>query len=223
MVTEKILLIDNSINSITFFTPYLQKEGYEIITTNSGKEAIHIAKKQRPDLIILDVLMPEMDGIETCQHLRELHELKNTFISFLSTRNEDYSQVVAFDAGADDYIVQPIQPRLLIRKIKALLRRKTEKKIAKNTASNIKIDRESYLVIVNEKELLLPKKEFELLYLLMSKSEKVFTREQIASEIWSGETVVGSRTIDVHIQKIRKKIGIKHIKTIKGIGYKFES
>lgn len=222
---QKILLVDDEQDILEFLSYNLKKEGYSVFTANNGKEAITIAKKVTPDLIILDVMMPDMDGIETCRGLREIPELKNVMIAFLTARNEDYSQIAGFDVGADDYINKPIKPRVLISRIKALLRRATgteANKIDKVDTGGIKIDRERYVIEKNGVEINLPKKEFELLALLASKPGKVFTREVILDLVWGGDVVVGDRTIDVHIRKLREKIGEDFIKTIKGIGYKFE-
>lgn len=224
MGTEKILLVDDEPDIIEFLGYNLTKEGYDVTTTTSGKEAILIAQKISPDLIILDVMMPEMDGIETCQEIRNIETLKDTLIVFLSARGEDYSQVAGFDAGADDYIAKPIKPRLLISRVKAILRRKTGTEPIKQyiEEGDIKIDREKYLVYKEGQELSFPKKEFELLVLLISKPGKVFTRDVILESVWGGEVIVGDRTIDVHIRKLREKLGDHYIKTIKGVGYKFE-
>ena len=222
---QKILLVDDEQDILEFLSYNLKKEGYSVFTANNGKEAITVAKKVRPDLIILDVMMPDMDGIETCRGLREIPELKNVMIAFLTARNEDYSQIAGFDVGADDYINKPIKPRVLISRIKALLRRGigTESgTIDKIDTGGFKIDRERYVIEKNGVEINLPKKEFELLALLASKPGKVFTREVILDLVWGGDVVVGDRTIDVHIRKLREKIGDDFIKTIKGIGYKFE-
>ena len=225
MSNEKILLVDDEQDIIEFLGYNLTKEGYDVATTTNGKEAIDMAKKIKPDLIILDVMMPEMDGIETCHEIRQLEELKNTLIVFLSARSEDYSQVAGFDAGADDYITKPIKPRLLVSRVKAILRRKhgLEEIIVNNEQGDIKIDREKYLVYKDDQEHSLPKKEFELLALLISKPGKVFTRDVILESIWGGDVVVGDRTIDVHVRKLREKLGDHYIKTIKGVGYKFEA
>ena len=225
MSNEKILLVDDEPDIIEFLGYNLTKEGYDVTTTTSGKEAIEIANKIKPDLIILDVMMPEMDGIETCHEIRNIDGLKDTLVAFLSARGEDYSQVAGFDAGADDYITKPIKPRLLVSRVKAILRRKSG---AEDTALNeqegsIKIDREKYLVYKEGEEYSFPKKEFELLALLISKPGKVFTRDVILESVWGGDVVVGDRTIDVHIRKLREKLGDHYIKTIKGVGYKFES
>ncbi|PKP45944.1 MAG: DNA-binding response regulator [Bacteroidetes bacterium HGW-Bacteroidetes-12] len=226
MSTEKIILVDDEQDILNFISYNLKKEGYEVFTALSGKEAIAIAKKEKPDLIIIDVMMPEMDGIETCQELRTIDELKDTLITFLSARAEDYSQVAGFDAGADDYITKPIKPRLLVSKIKAILRRKSNGAISvvneEVEIGNIRIDREKYLVYKGEETHSLPKKEFELLALLLSKPGKVFTREVILETIWGTDVVVGDRTIDVHIRKLRERLGDENIDTIKGVGYKFK-
>ena len=224
MSDEKILLVDDEPDILEFIGYNLTKEGFDVTTTNNGKDAIQLAKKINPDLIILDVMMPEMDGIETCYEIRSINELKNTLITFLSARGEDYSQVAGFDAGADDYITKPIKPRLLISRVKAILRRKSgeEDLSIENQNIDIQIDREKYLVYKEGQEYSFPKKEFELLALLISKPGKVFTREVILESVWGGEVIVGDRTIDVHIRKLREKLGNECIKTIKGVGYKFE-
>lgn len=219
---EKILLVDDENDILEFVSYNLSKEGFQVLTCNNGKEAIQLAKKENPDLIILDVMMPEMDGIETCQELRSIDKLKDTLIIFLSARGEDYSQVAGFDAGADDYVSKPIKPRLLVSRVKAILRRKGGKFEEEETVSGIRINREKYLVYRENEEFSLPKKEFELLALLFSKPGKVFTRDVILETIWGGDVVVGDRTIDVHIRKLREKLGDQYIKTIKGVGYKFE-
>lgn len=221
---EKILLVDDEQDILEFIGYNLSKEGYDVITSTNGKEAIQIAQKEEPDLIILDVMMPEMDGIEACSELRSIEKLKDTLIIFLSARGEDYSQVAGFDAGADDYISKPIKPRLLVSRVKAILRRKgsNQEEIVDEEGS-IRIDREKYLVYKEGQEYSFPKKEFELLALLISKPGKVFTREVILDSVWGGEVVVGDRTIDVHVRKLREKLGDQYIKTIKGVGYKFEA
>lgn len=225
MSNEKILLVDDEPDIIEFLGYNLTKEGFDVTTSTSGKEAVELAKKIKPDLILLDVMMPEMDGIETCQEIRGIDSIKNTLIAFLSARGEDYSQVAGLDAGADDYITKPIKPRLLVSRVKAILRRKSggEEVSINDQEGSIKIDREKYLVYKEGEELSFPKKEFELLALLISKPGKVFTREVILEAVWGGEVVVGDRTIDVHIRKLREKLGDHYIKTIKGVGYKFES
>jgi len=221
---EKILLVDDEQDILEFVGYNLSKEGYEVIASTNGKEAIAIAQKEEPDLIILDVMMPEMDGIETCLELRSIEKLKETLIIFLSARGEDYSQVAGFDAGADDYISKPIKPRLLVSRVKAILRRKgSNQEEPSEEQGGIRIDREKYLIYKDEQEYSFPKKEFELLALLISKPGKVFTREVILESVWGGEVVVGDRTIDVHVRKLREKLGDQYIKTIKGVGYKFEA
>ncbi len=221
----RILLVDDEPDIIEFLSYNLKKEGFNVYTANNGKEAIAVAKRENPHVIILDVMMPDMDGIETCREIREIPGLKDVMIAFLTARNEDYSQIAGFEVGADDYINKPIKPRVLISRIKALLRRGGSIETAANEKvdmGGIKIDRERYLVVQNEKEINLPKKEFELLALLASKPGKVFTRETILDKVWGGEVVVGDRTIDVHVRKLREKLGEDYIKTVKGIGYKFE-
>ena len=222
---HKILLVDDEPDILEFLSYNLKKEGYVVFTAANGMEAISIAKKERPSLIILDVMMPDMDGIETCREIREQQGLKDTVIAFLTARNEDYSQIAGFDVGADDYINKPIKPRVLISRIKALLRRSINSVAVNNEKldlGGLKIDRERYLIVKDNVDISLPKKEFELLALLASKPGKVFTREVILDSVWGGEVIVGDRTIDVHIRKLREKLGEDLIKTVKGIGYKFE-
>ncbi|MDQ3046701.1 MAG: response regulator transcription factor [Bacteroidota bacterium] len=221
----RILLVDDEPDILEFLSYNLKKEGYNVSTANNGKEAITVAKRENPSIIILDVMMPDMDGIDTCREIRALPGLKDVMIAFLTARNEDYSQIAGFEVGADDYINKPIKPRVLISRIKALLRRSggfDANGTDKVDMGGIKIDRERYVVVQDEKEINLPKKEFELLALLASKPGKVFTREVILDKVWGGEVVVGDRTIDVHIRKLREKLGEEFIKTVKGIGYKFE-
>lgn len=221
---KKILLVDDEKDILEFLSYNIKKEGAKVYTATNGLEAISLAKKKKPDLILLDVMMPEMDGIETCLQLRESLDTRDIMIAFLTARGEDYSQIAGFDAGADDYISKPIKPRVLISRIKALLRRKQHGGL-KETAVELKgltIDRDRYVVIKDEEEINLPKKEFELLALLISVPGKVFTRETILSSVWGDDVVVGDRTIDVHIRKLREKLGASHIRTIKGVGYKFE-
>ncbi|MCW3105400.1 MAG: DNA-binding response regulator [Bacteroidetes bacterium] len=220
----KILLVDDEPDILEFLSYNLKKEGYAVCTANNGKEAIVVAKRENPHLIILDVMMPDMDGIETCRELRALPGLKDVMIAFLTARSEDYSQIAGFEVGADDYINKPIKPRVLISRITALLRRgkSTAEVNQKMDLGGIRIDRERYVVVQDGKEINLPKKEFELLALLASKPGKVFTREAILDQVWGGEVVVGDRTIDVHVRKLREKLGEDFIRTVKGIGYKFE-
>ena len=218
-----ILIVDDEQDILEFLEYSLRKEEFNVHTASSGKLAINLAKKVNPDLILLDVMMPELDGIETCREMRDLPGLKNTLIAFLTARAEDYSQIAGFDAGADDYINKPIKPRVLVSRIKALLRRNnSDKNDVFITESGLTIDRNKYLIQLDGKEITLPKKEFELLALLASKAGNVITRENILSKVWGDQVVVGDRTIDVHIRKLREKIGDTSIRTVKGVGYKFE-
>jgi len=224
----KILLVDDEPDILEFLGYNLKREGYEVFTSSNGREAIETAKKAKPHLVLLDVMMPEMDGIETCEEMRKLPVLKGTIIAFLTARGEDYSQIAGFEAGGDDYITKPIKPKVLISRIKALLKRYNGNAAPVEESDgmviqrgDLTIDKEKYLVINKEQELVLPKKEFELLLLLISKPDKVFTREEIFNAVWGENIIVGDRTIDVHIRKLREKIGDTHIKTIKGVGYKF--
>ncbi len=220
----KILLVDDEPDILEIVGYNLSQEGYQIVTATNGKEAVIKAKKELPHLIIMDVMMPEMDGIEACENIRKFPELENTIITFLTARSEDYSQVAGFDAGADDYIAKPIKPKILVSKVKALLRRLKDDSDASDTLrlGNIEINREEYKIIRQDEEIVLPRKEFELFYLLATKPGKVFTREEILDKVWGNEVVVGGRTIDVHIRKLREKIGDDFFKTIKGVGYKVE-
>lgn len=225
----KILLVDDEIDILEFISYNLEKEGYTVYTAQNGVEAIKKAEEHQPHLIILDVMMPEMDGIAACEEIRKIPELKNTVIAFLTARGEDYSQIAGFEAGADDYIAKPVRPKVLISRVKALLKRTGESTTQaayledSTTVSigNLVIDKERYLIRLGDIEMVLPRKEFELLSLLVSKPGKVFTREEIYSTVWGENVVVGDRTIDVHIRKLREKIGNDHIKTLKGIGYKY--
>ncbi len=220
----KILLVDDEQDILEIVGYNLSQEGYQIVTASNGKEAIQKAKKELPHLIIMDVMMPEMDGMEACENIRKLPELSNVIITFLTARSEDYSQVAGLDAGADDYISKPIKPKLLVSKVKALLRRLKEDEQNSETLNvgGIEINREEYKIIQDGKEIVLPRKEFELFYLLASKPGKVFKREEILDKVWGNEVIVGGRTIDVHIRKLREKIGEELFKTIKGVGYKLE-
>jgi two-component system alkaline phosphatase synthesis response regulator PhoP len=220
-----ILLVDDEQDILEIVGYNLGQEGYQIITASDGKEAIAKAKKHLPQLIIMDVMMPEMDGMEACENIRKLPELSNVIITFLTARSEDYSQVAGFDAGADDYITKPIKPKLLVSKVKALLRRlkDDEKSTETLNVAGIEINREEYKIIKDGKEIILPRKEFELFYLLASKPGKVFKREEILDKVWGNEVIVGGRTIDVHIRKLREKIDEDLFKTIKGVGYKLEA
>ena len=220
----KILLVDDEPDVIEILTYNLSNEGYEIFSANDGIKALKVANEILPNLIIMDVMMPNMDGIEACEELRKKSKFNNTIIMFLSARGEDFSYVAAFDAGADDYVNKPIKPKVLISKVKSLLRRfKTfEKTDDVLDVGDFKIDRERYSVIKNSKKFSLPRKEFELLFLLASKIDKVITRDKIMNQVWGSEVLVGDRTIDVHIRKLREKLGNEYFKTIKGVGYKFE-
>lgn len=220
----KILLVDDEPDILEIVGYNLKNEGYKIFTAKNGIEAIEKAKKHEPHLIILDIMMPEMDGIEACEKIRATKGLENVLITFFTARSEDYSQMAGFDVGADDYITKPIKPKVLISKIKALLRRVDD--VANSDSENIKIgdfiiDREEYVIIKNGEKMSLPRKEFELFALLASKPGKVFKRDDILNQVWGNEVVVGGRTIDVHIRKLREKLGDDNFKTIKGVGYKF--
>ena len=219
----KILLVDDESDIVDLIKYNLEKEGYLVSTASNGVECLSIAKSFVPDLILLDVMMPEMDGIEACVELRKEPVLKGVIIAFLTARAEDYSQVAGLDSGADDYITKPIKPRVLLSKIKALLRRYNVNQIIKEDKVSLEINRDKYIAICNGKEFTLPKKEFELLALLFSKPGNVFTRETILAKVWGDDIVVGDRTIDVHIRKLREKIGDDYIKTIKGVGYKLRN
>jgi two-component system alkaline phosphatase synthesis response regulator PhoP len=219
-----ILIVDDEEDILDFLSYNLIKEGFNIYTAKNGIEAIKIASEIVPQLILLDVMMPQMDGIEACKEMRKIPSLKNVLISFLTARGEDYSQIAGFEAGADDYITKPIRPKVLISKLKALLKRienESINEIKKVTIGDIVIDRDKFIVTKKGKEINLPRKEFALLELLTSKPDKVFTRTDIYNTIWGEDVVVGDRTIDVHIRKLREKLGDDYIKTIKGIGYKF--
>jgi len=220
---QTILLVDDEPDIVEFLQYNLEKEGYKVFTAKDGLEGVEMAQKVSPDLILMDVMMPRMDGIEACQNIRQDLQLDSPLIAFLTSRAEDYSQVAGFEAGADDYITKPIRPRLLISKVEALLRRagRTNGAPKEITTSSLVVNREKFLVYTEEAELQLPKKEFELLELLASRPGKVFTREQILSTVWGDETIVGERTIDVHIRKLREKLGESYIRTIKGVGYTF--
>ena len=220
----KILCVDDEPDILEILKYNLSNEGYNVSTAKDGVSAIKKANDSKPNLIIMDVMMPNMDGIEACEKLRNDIKFNDTIIMFLTARGEDYSHVAAYEAGADDYVTKPVKPKVLLSKVKGLLRRSNKKIEPENNEielENIKIDRESYKVYVSGQSLSLPRKEFELLYLLASKPDKVFKREKIMEKVWGGEVVVGDRTIDVHIRKLREKIGDKYFKTVKGVGYKF--
>lgn len=221
----KILIVDDETDILEFLSYNLKKEGFEVSVASNGKKAIKIATEIRPHLIILDIMMPEMDGIETCRRLRALPDFNNTIIAFLTARDEDLSQISALDVGGDDYISKPIKPQVLVSRVKALLRRnKTENLDSQSiiTIGDLIIDRQKIQILRGQQVIDLPKKEFELVCLLASKPGKVFTREEIYHKIWGNEVIVGDRTLDVHIRKLREKLGDEYIKTLKGIGYKFD-
>ncbi|MFZ4546099.1 MAG: response regulator transcription factor [Bacteroidales bacterium] len=220
-----ILLVDDEEDILDFVGYNLRKEGFTVITSLNGRDALQIAKKEIPQLVLLDLMMPEMDGIETCQELKRYPELKDTIIVFFTARSEDFTQILGLDAGADDYITKPIKPSVLVSKVNSLLRRipVVEEESTVFQAGDIIIDREKYVVIIDGKEIQLARKEFELLSILATKPGRVFTREEILNRVWDDDVVVGERTIDVHIRKIREKTATDHIKTIKGVGYKFDS
>ena len=220
----RILLVDDEPDILEIIGYNLSQEGYQILKASNGVEAIAKAKKEIPHLIIMDVMMPEMDGMEATEHLRTLPELSQTVITFLTARNEEYSQMAGFDAGADDYITKPIKPKLLVSKVKALLRRFKEEEVKSEllTIGDLQIDREEYKIRKGDATIVLPRKEFELLYLLATKPGKVFKREEILDRVWGNDVIVGGRTIDVHIRKLREKVGEEYFKTIKGVGYKLD-
>lgn len=222
MKDKKILLIDDEQDIIEILSYNLEKEGYKVFTANNGNEGIKVAKEIIPDLILLDVMMPEKDGIETCQEMRQIKELQKTLIVFLSARSEEFSQLAGFDAGANDYIVKIIKPKVLISKVNALLQLTTQ--VAEQSKvieiGDLLIDKDNFKVTKSGKNFLLPKKEFDLLHLLASNTQKVFKREEILDKVWGNDVVVGERTIDVHIRRLREKLGDHSIQTLKGIGYK---
>jgi len=220
----KILLVNDEPDILEIVGYNLENEGYQIFKASNGMEAVNIAEEIQPHLILLDVMMPEMDGIEACEKIREIDSLKDVIITFFTARSEDYSQLAGFDAGADDYITKPVKPKILISKVKSLLRRiKSDTSEINNviTVGDIIINREEYFVMKNRQKIILPRKEFELMALLTSKPEKVFKREVILERVWGNDVIVGGRTIDVHIRKLREKIGDDYFKTVKGVGYKF--
>ncbi|MBK6882166.1 MAG: response regulator transcription factor [Flavobacteriales bacterium] len=222
---QKVLLVDDEPDIVELLRYNLEREGYAVQTALNGKDALKSAKTWHPDLVVLDIMMPGMDGVEVCMQLRQLPEFKNTVITFLTARGEDYSQIAGFEAGADDYITKPVRPKVFVSKVKALLKRsgadRPEGRILES--NGVKVDLEKVMVHVEGRDVQLPKKEFELLVLLIGKPGKVFKRDEIYSQIWGNDLFVGDRTIDVHIRKLREKIGDERIKTIKGIGYKFDA
>ncbi len=219
-----ILLVDDDEDIIEFLSYNLKKEGYRVISANNGKKAIDKAIKNKPNLILMDVMMPEMDGISAVQEIRKNDNLTDTIIVFLTARAEDYSQIAGFEAGADDYVAKPIKPKVLVSKIGALLRRslakeKSEEKVIE--INDLTINKEKFVIVKNGNDIILPNKEFKMVYLLSSSPDKVFSRDEIFQKVWGNNVIVGDRTIDVHIRKIREKIGLEYIKTVKGVGYKF--
>ncbi len=224
----KILLVDDERDILEFLSYNLRNEGFQISTASNGKEAVQRTRKFRPDLVLLDVMMPEMDGIAACKEIRSDALLEHTLVAFLSARGEDYSQIAGFEAGGDDYITKPIKPKVLVSRVKALLKRRradSERKdadfVKRIESGDLVVDKERYMVVKEGIDISLPKKEFEILFLLISKPEKVFTREEIFDRVWENNIVVGDRTIDVHIRKLREKLGERYIQTVKGIGYKY--
>lgn len=222
---KKILIVDDEPDILEFLQYNLKKEGYQVVTAGDGRQAIETAEIENPNLIILDIMMPEMDGVETCRILRSKKEFTETPIAFLTARDEDFSQIAALDSGGDDYITKPIKPRVLISRIQALLRRSSRSKEEDTDEirlHDLVIDKRKVIVIKDGQQLELPRKEFEILWLLASKPGRVFTRDEIFDKIWGADVIVGNRTIDVHIRKLRERVGETYIKTVKGIGYKFD-
>ena len=221
----KILVVDDDPDIVEILKYNLKNSGYSVKSAGNGVEAIKKAKKFIPDIILMDVMMPEMSGIEACEEIKKIDQLSQAIIIFLSARSEDYTQISAYDAGADDYISKPVKPKILLKKISNIAKKINSEKKAPwiIDLGSIKINKEEYVAIKDKKEILLPRKEFELLFLLATKPDKVFTREEIMNKVWGTQVVVGDRTIDVHVRKLREKIGEKHIKTLKGVGYKFKS
>jgi len=222
--SPKVLVVDDDLDILELLKYNLKKEGYEVETAEDGMKAVAICKKFTPDLILLDIMMPQQDGVETCRQIRELPDMSETHITFLTARTEEYSEVAAFEAGADDYITKPIKPRALMSRISALFRKesKSSKKKPQIVAGNLTIDRSSYTVSISGKQFTLPKKEFELLYFLAQHPNKVFSRDELLQNIWGTDVYVLARTVDVHIRKVREKIGEGYISTVKGVGYKFD-
>jgi two-component system alkaline phosphatase synthesis response regulator PhoP len=223
--TKKILIVDDEPDIIEFLQYNLKREGFEVISASDGKQGIQVAEREKPDLILLDIMMPEIDGVETCRQLRSNKAFDQTPIAFLTARDEDFSQITALDVGGDDYITKPIKPRVLLSRINALIRRsqsKNEDEPEILELHDLAIDRQKVIVTRGSETIELPRKEFEILWLLASKPGRVFTREEIFDRVWGADVIVGNRTIDVHIRKLRENLGEHYIKTIKGIGYKFD-
>ncbi len=222
---KKILIVDDEPDILEFLQYNLRKEGYTVVTASDGKQAIGVAEREKPNLILMDIMMPELDGVETCRVLRSRKEFNDTPIAFLTARDEDFSQITALDVGGDDYITKPIKPRVLLSRISALLRRSSRSTYDDAEAielHDLVIDKQKVLVFKQGAPIELPRKEFEILWLLASKPGRVFTREEIFDRIWGADVIVGNRTIDVHIRKLRERLGEEYIKTMKGIGYKFD-
>ena len=221
---QKVLLVDDEPDILELLQYNLEKEGYAVRTALNGRKGVEEARNFRPDLVLLDIMMPEQDGVETCRQMRELPEMQNAYIIFLTARAEEYSEIAAFEVGADDYIIKPIKPRALMSRLSALFRRETKKKKSSSKISigDLVIDRASYTVHVGDEQITLPKKEFELLFFLAQNPQKVFSRDDLLQNIWGSDVYVLARTVDVHIRKVREKIGEGYITTVKGVGYKFE-
>jgi two-component system alkaline phosphatase synthesis response regulator PhoP len=223
--SKKILIVDDEPDILEFLQYNLKKEGFDVVTASDGKQAITVAEREKPDMIILDIMMPELDGVETCRLLRSHKDFADTPVAFLTARDEDFSQIAALDVGGDDYITKPIKPRVLISRIQALLRRVNrfnDADLEEIRLHDLVIDKHKVLVFKSERPIELPRKEFEILWLLATKPGRVFTREEIFDKIWGADVIVGNRTIDVHIRKLRERLGEEYIKTVKGIGYKFD-
>jgi two-component system alkaline phosphatase synthesis response regulator PhoP len=222
---KKILIVDDEPDILEFLKYNLKREGYDVVTAPDGKQALSVAASEKPDLIILDIMMPEMDGVEVCGRLRSMKEFQHTPVAFLTARDEDFSQIAALDSGGDDYITKPIKPRVLISRIQALLRRSgrpAEDETNEIRLHNLVIDRQRVVIFKDGQPIELPRKEFEIIWLLASRPGRVFTREEIFDKIWGSDIIVGNRTIDVHIRKLRERVGEEYVKTVKGIGYKFD-
>lgn len=222
---KKILIVDDEPDILEFLKYNLKREGYDVVTAPDGKQALTVAAAEKPDLIILDIMMPEMDGVEACNRLRSIKEFQHTPIAFLTARDEDFSQIAALDSGGDDYITKPIKPRVLISRIQALLRRSgrpSDEETNEIRLHNLVIDKQRVVIFKDGQPIELPRKEFEIIWLLASRPGRVFTREEIFDKIWGSDIIVGNRTIDVHIRKLRERVGEEYVKTVKGIGYKFD-
>ena len=222
---KKILIVDDEPDILEFLKYNLKREGYDVVTAPDGKQALTVAAAEKPDLIILDIMMPEMDGVEACSRLRSMKDFQHVPIAFLTARDEDFSQIAALDSGGDDYITKPIKPRVLISRIQALLRRSgrpSDDETNEIRLHNLVIDKQRVVIFKDGQPIELPRKEFEIIWLLASRPGRVFTREEIFDKIWGSDIIVGNRTIDVHIRKLRERLGEEYVKTVKGIGYKFD-